>query len=197
MIATGVRWRKLDVPGIERLHGAGIYYGAAMTEAIECRGETVYLVGGANSAGQAAVHFAGYAQRVVMLVRGDSLKSSMSQYLIDRIQQTSNIAVQYNSKIVEVHGTEPSGKRSQFIAPQAAKRSTAPANYLFIFIGATPYADCVEGIVECDERGFILSGPDLLRDGQRPKGWSVDRDPTLLETSVPGIFVVGDVVMDP
>src|SRR5262245_33260209 len=105
LIATGVQWRKLEVPGIERLHGAGVYYGAAMTEALECRNETVYLVGGANSAGQAAVHFAGYASQVVMLVRGNSLKNTMSKYLIDRIQQTSNISVQYNSEIVEVHGS--------------------------------------------------------------------------------------------
>jgi len=192
LIATGVRWRKLDVPGIERLHGAGIYYGAAMTEAIECRGQTVYLVGGANSAGQAAVHFAGYAERVVMLVRGESLKSTMSQYLIDRIQQTPNIAVEYNSKVVEVQGNEHLEAISIYCAT-SGETITVPANYLFIFIGATPHADCVEGIVERDERGFILSGPDLIRDGQRPKGWLLDRDPSLLETSVPGIFVVGDV----
>jgi thioredoxin reductase (NADPH) len=192
LIATGVRWRKLDVPGMDRLNGAGIYYGAAMTEAIECRGETVYLVGGANSAGQAAVHFAGFADRVVMLVRGESLKSSMSQYLIDRILQTPNISVQYNSRIIEVFGME----RLEAIAIHCSTSNetvTVPANSLFIFIGATPHAHCVEGLVECDERGFILSGPDLIRDGQRPRGWQLDRDPALLETSVPGIFVVGDV----
>lgn len=192
LIATGVQWRKLDVPGIEKLHGAGIYYGAAMTEAIECRGETVYLVGGANSAGQAAVHFANYAQSVVMLVRGNSLKSSMSQYLIDRIQQTGNIAVQYNSRIVEVHGNNRLEAISIHCAT-SAETTTVPASSLFIFIGAIPHADCVDGIVERDERGFILSGPDLIRNGQRPKGWQLDRDPGLLETSVPGIFVVGDV----
>lgn len=192
LIATGVQWRKLQIPGIERLHGAGVYYGAAMIEALECRGETVYLVGGANSAGQAAVHFAGYADRVIMLVRGSSLKSSMSQYLIDRIQQTSNITVEYNSEIVEVHGNEHL-ERISIHCSTSVETETVPSNYLFIFIGATPYAGCVEGVVECDERGFILSGPDLLRDGQRPKGWSLDRDPSLLETSAPGIFVVGDV----
>ncbi|MCI0602608.1 FAD-dependent oxidoreductase [bacterium] len=192
LIATGVRWRKLDVPGMDRLSGAGIYYGAAMTEAIECRGQTVYLVGGANSAGQAAVHFAGFAERVVMLVRGDTLKNSMSQYLIDRIRETPNISVEYNSRVVEVHGTDHLEAIS-IHCTTSGQTETVPANYLFIFIGATPHAHCVEGIVESDERGFILSGPDLLRDGQRPKGWQLDRDPVLLETSVPGIFVVGDV----
>lgn len=192
LLATGVRWRKLDVPGMERLTGAGIYYGAAMTEAIECRGETIYLVGGANSAGQAAIHFAKYASGVVMLVRGESLKSSMSQYLIDRIQQTPNISVEYNSRIVEAHGAE----RLEAISihcETSGETTRVPANSLFIFIGATPHARCVEGVVECDERGFIFSGPDLLRNGVRPKGWQLDRDPALLETSVPGIFVVGDV----
>jgi len=192
LIATGVQWRKLDVPGIGNLHGAGVYYGAAMTEALECRNETVYLVGGANSAGQAAVHFAGYANQVVMLVRGNSLKNTMSKYLIDRIQQTPNISVQYNSEIAEVHG----GEHLEAITihcTATAKKEKVPTNYLFIFIGAIPHAGCVEGIVECDERGFILSGSDLLRDGQYPKGWQLDRDPGLLETSTPGIFVVGDV----
>jgi thioredoxin reductase (NADPH) len=192
LIATGVRWRKLDVPGMDRLTGAGIYYGAAMTEAIECRGESVYLVGGANSAGQAAVHFAQYAERVVMLVRADSLKSSMSQYLIDRIHQTPNIVVQYNSRIVEVFGEQRLEAISIYCST-SGETVTVPANSLFIFIGATPHALCVQGLVESDEHGFILSGPDLIRDGQRPKGWQLDRDPTLLETNVPGIFVVGDV----
>lgn len=192
LIATGVQWRKLDVPGIQNLHGAGVYYGAAMTEALECRNETVYLVGGANSAGQAAVHFAGYANQVVMLVRGNSLKKTMSKYLIDRIQQTPNISVQYNSEIAEVHG----GQHLEAITihcTATGKTEKVATNYLFIFIGATPHAGCVEGIVECDERGFILSGSDLIRDGQYPKGWQLNRDPGLLETSTPGIFVVGDV----
>jgi thioredoxin reductase (NADPH) len=192
LIATGVQWRKLDVPGIENLNGAGVYYGAAMTEAIECRGETVYLVGGANSAGQAAVHFAGYAGQVVMLVRGSSLKNTMSKYLIDRIQKTPNISVQYNSEIVEVHGAEHLEAITIHCAT-TGKTEKIQTNYLFIFIGARPHAGCVEGIVECDERGFILSGTDLIRDGQPPKGWQLDRDPSLLETSTPGIFVVGDV----
>jgi thioredoxin reductase (NADPH) len=192
LIATGVRWRKLDVPGVDRLSGAGIYYGAAMTEAIECRGETVYLVGGANSAGQAAVHFASYADRVVMLVRKDSLKSTMSQYLIDQIVKTDNIIVQYNSQVVEAFGEQRLEAISIYCST-SGETVTVPANSLFIFIGATPHALCVQGLVECDEHGFILSGPDLIREGQRPRGWELDRDPTLLETNIPGIFVVGDV----
>jgi thioredoxin reductase (NADPH) len=192
LIATGVQWRKLQVSGIERLHGAGIYYGAAMTEALECRGETVYLVGGANSAGQAAVHFAKYAERVVMLCRGSSLKSSMSQYLIDRIQQTPNIEVKFNCQIVEVKGNEHLEEISIHCTTTGQTEIVA-TNYLFILIGATPHASCVEELVQCDEQGFILSGPDLMRNGQPPKGWNLDRDPALLETSVPGIFVVGDV----
>jgi thioredoxin reductase (NADPH) len=192
LVATGVRWRKMDVPGMERLTGAGIYYGASRTEAIECKGETVYVVGGANSAGQAAVFFAEHAERVVMLVRGDSLRSSMSQYLIDRIQKTSKISVEYNSKIVEVHGDQHLESISVHCST-SGETVNVPTNYLFIFIGAIPYTDFMEGIVERDERGFILSGLDLIREGQRPKGWIEDRDPALLETSVPGIFVVGDV----
>jgi len=192
LIASGVRWKKLNVPGIERLQGAGIYYGAAMTEAIGCRGETVYLIGGANSAGQAAVHFSSYAERVVMLVRADSLKRSMSRYLIDRIEQIPNISVQYDSEVVEVHG-EQHLEGISIRCNTTGEISNIPTNYLFVFIGATPHADFVEGIVESDERGFVLSGPDLIRNGQRPKGWTLDRDPSLLETSVPGIFVVGDV----
>jgi thioredoxin reductase (NADPH) len=127
-----------------------------------------------------------------MLVRGTSLKSSMSHYLIERIEQTPNISVEYNSRVVEVHGAE----RLEAISIHCATSSettTVPANSLFIFIGATPHAYCIEGLLECDERGFILSGPDLMREGQRPKGWQLDRDPSLLETNVPGIFVVGDV----
>ena len=127
-----------------------------------------------------------------MVVRGASLKSRMSQYLIDRILKTPNISVEYNSRITEVHGENRLEAISLHCAT-SGEISTVPANSLFIFIGATPYAHCVEGVVECDDHGFILSGSDLIRDGKRPKGWQVDRDPALLETSVPGIFVVGDV----
>ncbi|HTE20841.1 MAG TPA: FAD-dependent oxidoreductase, partial [Armatimonadota bacterium] len=192
LLATGVSYRKLDVPGCDRLAGAGIYYGAAMTEAISCRGEDVYVVGGANSAGQAAMHFARYADRVIMLVRGESLTKSMSQYLIDQIEQTPNIVVRTHSHMVEANG-ENSLECLTIANTQTGVKTRVPARSLFIFIGAQPHTDCLDGLVERDERGFIRAGRDLMRDGQRPKGWKLDRDPYLLESSVPGIFVAGDV----
>lgn len=192
LISTGVQWRRLDIPGIERLHGAGIYYGAAMTEALSCKDETVFVVGGANSAGQAAMHFARYAQEVVMLVRGPSLSSTMSRYLIDQISSTPAIRLQTQTEIVEVHGEE----RLEAISLKNRETGAVervPANSLFIFIGAEPKTEWLAGTLERDERGFILTGRDLMRDGKRPKGWTSDRDPNLLEASVPGVFVVGDV----
>jgi thioredoxin reductase (NADPH) len=192
LVATGVSYRKLDIPGADRLQGSGVYYGAAMTEAASCKGEDVYIVGGANSAGQAAMYFSKYARRVVMLVRGDSLSSSMSQYLIDEINKTENIHVEPHTQVVEAHGNQHLEAISISCRDSGATERL-PAGALFIFIGAEPRTDWLAGVVERDERGFVLSGPDLMRDGRRPKGWTVDRDPWLLETSVPGIFVVGDV----
>jgi thioredoxin reductase (NADPH) len=192
LLATGVAYRKLDVPGCDRLAGAGVYYGAAMTEAIACKDEEVYIVGGANSAGQAAMHFSRYARRVVMLVRGDSLKKSMSQYLIDQIEQTRNIEVWPHTQVLAVDG-ETHLECLTIRNGSTGEKTTLPAASLFIFIGAAPRTECLEGVVERDERGFILAGRDLMPDGQRPRGWGLDRDPYLLETSVPGIFVAGDV----
>lgn len=192
LIATGVSYRKLDVPGMDRLQGAGVYYGAAMTEAFSCKGEDVYVVGGANSAGQAAMYLSKYARRVVILIRGDSLSSSMSQYLIDQIKQTENIHIEPHTRVVEVHGEERLEAIS-ILCSDSGQIEKVPAGALFIMIGAEPQTDWLAGVVERDERGFVLSGPDLLRDGKRPKNWPLDRDPWLLETSVPGIFVVGDV----
>lgn len=192
LIATGVQWRKLDVPGVERLTGAGIYYGAAMTETMSCRDEDVYVVGGANSAGQAAMHFSKYARRVVMLVRGASLAASMSQYLIDQIKATPNIQVEFNSAVVEAHGEERLEAISVYCS-ESNETNTVPASSLFILIGAMPRTDWLADVVERDELGFVLSGSELMRDGKRPRGWQLDRDPGLLETNVPGIFVVGDV----
>lgn len=192
LISTGVSYRKLSVPGIERLTGVGVYYGAAMTEALNCRDEDVYIIGGANSAGQAAVFFANYARRVTLLVRGDSLTKSMSQYLIEQIAATENIRVLTFSEVVEAHGEE----RLEAITVDnkaTGARETLAAAALFIFIGAQPHTDWLQGLVERDERGFILAGPDLLVGGKRPRGWKLDRDPFLLETSLPGIFVAGDV----
>ncbi len=192
VLATGVQWRTLGVSGAKRLQGAGVYYGAAATEAISCRDEDVYVVGGANSAGQAAMFFSKYAQRVVMLVRGPSLAATMSQYLIDQIQKTENIQVEYRSRVTEVHGDD----RLQSISiacEVTGVTQTVPASALFIFIGAEPRTAWLDGVIERDSRGFILTGPDLMRDNKPPKGWPLDRDPGLLETNVPGIFAVGDV----
>ena len=192
LVATGVQWRKLNAPGVERLTGAGIYYGAAMTEAMSTRGEDVYVVGGANSAGQAAMHFSRYARRVVMLVRGSSLSASMSQYLINQLKATPNVEIEFNTCVVEAHG-ENHLEAISIHCLVTNEINKVPANSLFIMIGAAPNTDWLAHLVERDERGFIYSGPQLTRDGKRPSGWKLDRDPALLETNIPGIFVVGDV----
>jgi thioredoxin reductase (NADPH) len=192
MIATGVQWRRLEAPGVDRLQGAGVYYGGGATEALSCKGEIVYIVGGANSAGQAAMNFAKYAERVVILVRGSSLASTMSQYLIDQIQQMPNIQIWTHASVAEVHGDSHLEEIS-VLCSDTDRLERVPASAMFIFIGALPRTDWLGDLIERDERGFIRTGPDLLRDGQRPKGWTLDRDPFLLETNVPGIFAVGDV----
>jgi thioredoxin reductase (NADPH) len=192
ILAMGVQWRKLGLPGEERLQGAGVYYGAGSTEAVSCRDEVVYLVGGANSAGQAAMYFSKFAGRVVMLVRGPSLAATMSQYLIDQISQTENISVEVNSQVVEVHGEEHLEAIS-VACTSSGQIEKIPATALFIFIGAEPKTQWLAGTVERDERGFILTGQSLMRDGKAPKGWNLDRSPGLLETNIPGVFAVGDV----
>ncbi|MFZ3217981.1 MAG: FAD-dependent oxidoreductase [Candidatus Acidiferrales bacterium] len=192
MIATGVQWRRLEAPGIDRLQGAGVYYGGGATEALSCKGEVIYVVGGANSAGQAAMNFARYAERVIIVVRGNSLSSTMSQYLIDQIKEMPNIQLWPNASVAEAHG-ETHLEEISFLCADSNKIERVAANAMFIFIGALPRTDWLSGVVERDERGFILTGPDLVREGQRPKGWGLDRDPFLLETNVPGLFAVGDV----
>jgi len=192
ILAMGVSWRRLEVAGLESLTGSGVYYGAAQTEAINCQGEEVYMIGGANSAGQAAMYFSKYANQVTMLVRGDSLTKSMSKYLIDQIADTPNITVQVNSSVVEAKGE----KNLDAIAIEntlTGEKQTVSATSLFIFIGAVPRTDWLDSVVERDERGFILTGPDLIHEGSRVKGWKLERDPFLLETNIPGVFAVGDV----
>jgi thioredoxin reductase (NADPH) len=192
MIASGVQWRRLEAPGIDRLQGAGVYYGGGATEARACKDETIYVVGGANSAGQAAMHFSKYAGHVVMIVRGDSLAATMSQYLIDQIKETPNIKVWPHASVAEAHGDTRLEELS-VLCSDSNQVERVPATSVFIFIGALPRTEWLGDLVERDERGFILTGPDLVRDGKRPKGWTLDRDPFLLETNIPGIFAVGDV----
>src|SRR5437868_5725660 len=192
LLAMGVQWRTLGVPGIDRLQGAGVYYGGGTSEAISCKGETVYVIGGANSAGQAAMHFSKFAEKVVMLVRGNSLASTMSHYLIEQIEKTPKIEVWTQSSIVGVHGDARLSGITVLCSPTGETKQL-PASSLFIFIGALPRTEWLGNVVERDERGFILSGPELIHDGKKPESWTLSRDPSLLETSIPGIFVVGDV----
>jgi thioredoxin reductase (NADPH) len=192
IITTGVSYRKLDAPGVDRLTGRGIYYGAAQTEAFSCKDEDVFIVGGANSAGQAAMFFSGKAGKVFLLCRGDDLGRGMSDYLVRQIEAMDNIEVLLNTSVASADG-EDHLERLTMSDSATGETQTVPAHSLFIFIGAAPKTEWLAGLVERDRREFILSGPDLMRDGKRPKGWRPERDPFLLETSVPGIFVAGDV----
>jgi thioredoxin reductase (NADPH) len=191
LISTGLAWRTLDVPGVARLTGAGVYYGAAMTEALSCQDEEVFVIGGANSAGQGAMHFSKFARHVTMLVRGESLAATMSQYLIDQIAATPNISVRTHSEVSEVLG-ESQLEQLTISNRQTGAQETVPARALFIFIGAMPCTNWLRGVVPMDKQGYILAGPDLTVDGKRPPGWLPDRDPFLLETGMPGVFVAGD-----
>ena len=192
IIATGASLRTLNVPGIEAVTGAGVYYGAAITEAAYYKGERVFVVGGANSAGQGAMFFSRYASKVTMLVRGSGLSKGMSQYLVDQIDSTENIEVCLRRSVIEVKGRD----RLEALVIQnndIGETETVPAAALFAFIGAKPHTDFVDNIVERNRVGFILTGADLTRNGRRPQNWRLKRDPFLLETNVPGIFAVGDV----
>jgi thioredoxin reductase (NADPH) len=189
LVAIGVNYRKLDIPGIDQFTGAGVYYGAAQAEAISCRNEDVYIVGGANSAGQAAMHFSKYARKVTMLVRS-SLEKSMSKYLIDQIAGTSNIEVQTGAEVAEVQGN---GRLECIKVRNKQGEIVCAASSLFIFIGAAPQTNWLPDNIMRDPNGFVLSGPDLQIEGKMPKIWKEDRSPYLLETSTPGIFVAGDV----
>jgi thioredoxin reductase (NADPH) len=194
LIASGISYRKLeDIKGIDKLTGAGVYYGASMVEALSAQNENVYMIGGGNSAGQAAVHFSKYAKSVTLVVRGDSLSKSMSHYLINQIRMISNLNVLLNSKILEVRGEN----RLEFVTilnTQTGEQHTVDCSLLYVFIGAVPHTEVLAGLIERDENGFILTGQDLIQDGRRrPKGWYLDRPPFLLETNIPGIFAAGDV----
>ena len=190
MLSVGVSWTLLAAENADRFVGSGVYYGAAMTEAMHASGKTVFMVGAGNSAGQAAMYFKDHASKVVMLVRGDSLSAKMSHYLVRRIESTENIEVRLNTEIVECEGLarlEGLGLRSK--GSEAIE--SVPAEYLFAFLGAAPHTQWLDGLVACDERGFVLTGPDLdskvhLRD------WPLEREPFMLETNVPGVFACGD-----
>ena len=190
LFAAGMEVRNLDVPGIRELAGAGVYYGAALSEAATYRGRDVYVVGGANSAGQGAMFFSRYARRVTMLVRGPGL-TAMSQYLVDRIHETENIEVLTQTVVTGVHGTDRLEAITLADAGSGATREV-PAAGLFIFIGTAPRTEVLAGLVQRDPEGFVLTGRDLLAGGKRPKDWTQDRDPLPFETSVPGIFAAGD-----
>jgi thioredoxin reductase (NADPH) len=192
ILATGVMYRQLTAPGVAELTGRGVFYGSALTEAVGCAGNDVYIVGGANSAGQAAVYLAKHARSVTILVRGPSLEKSMSYYLIQQVENIPNISVR---TCTEVTGAEGDGhlERLTLRDSNTGATETVSAGYLFVFIGAAPLTSWLDGVLTCDQRGFIPAGPDLMPGGRRPAGWDLDRAPYHLETSVPGVFVAGDV----
>lgn len=192
LLATGTAVKRLEAPGVERLLGAGVYYGAATTEATTYRDREVAIVGGANSAGQGAVFFAKTARKVTMLIRSESLESSMSQYLIDRIRSIPAISVMPRVQVIEARGTE----HLEAVVVEhldGCAREELPCAALFLFVGGEPHSQPFAALLERDERGFILTGPDLPRAGGRPRGWTLARDPFLFETSTPGVFAAGDV----
>jgi thioredoxin reductase (NADPH) len=190
LLAPGVQYRKLGIPDADRLTGRGIYYGAAPVEAVACKDEEVFVVGGANSAGQAALHFAKFARKVTMLVRGEGLSATMSKYLIDEIERTSNIVVEPGTQVLEAMGEERL-ETLKLSGPQGEYQ--APASSVFVFIGAAPGTKWLPASILRDDKGFLLAGPDLRIEGKLPESWREAREPYLLESSVPGVFVAGDV----
>jgi thioredoxin reductase (NADPH) len=191
LLATGAAFRRLEVPGLEALTSAGVYYGAAYTEATYYKDQPVFVVGGANSAGQGAMFLSRFASKVTMIVRRDVQWSS--KYLVDAEAANPKIERLFNTEVIEIHGVP--GKLEEIIVRDnlTQEERTLPGAAMFIFIGAQPQSDLVRDFVLTDEKGYVLTGPDLLKEGKRPKGWPLDRDPLILETSVPGIFAAGDV----
>ncbi len=192
VLATGVAYRQLDAPGVAEFTGRGVFYGSALTGTTGCADQDVYIVGGANSAGQAAIYLAKSARSVTLLVRGPSLQKSMSYYLIQQIAATPAITVRTCTEIAGAAGTDHLEQLTLRDSSSGATQSV-DAPWLFVFIGAAPLTDWLDGVVLRDSRGFVLTGPDLMTDGQQPAGWPLDRPPYHLETSVPGVFVAGDV----
>jgi thioredoxin reductase (NADPH) len=192
VISVGLSYRKLEAPGVDQLTGAGVYYGASLSEVPSCQNQPAFVVGAGNSAGQAAMYLVEYASQVVMVVRGESLEAKMSQYLVDRIYAHPRIEVLLQTDIAAVHGDDHV-EAVTLVNTQSGQEETRPASATFIFIGATPCTEWLADVVERDEYGFILTGPDLIRNGRPPKAyWPLDRDPYLFESSIPGVFAVGD-----
>jgi thioredoxin reductase (NADPH) len=192
VITTGMSVRTLEVPGIEPLLGSGVYYGVALSEAVTYRGHDICIVGAANSAGQAALFFSRHARRVTILARAEGLSPGMSHYLVERIKLTLNIDVIPRVEIAAVRGAE---RLEQIVLRNidTAEERTLEAAAMFICIGTAPRTEFIAGLLDLNEKGFILTGPDLPRVNGKPRGWSLERDPFIFETNVPGVFAAGDV----
>ncbi|MGY1651820.1 FAD-dependent oxidoreductase [Geodermatophilus sp. SYSU D01119] len=191
VLATGVSYRTLPAEGADSFTGRGVYYGSALTEAEACADQDVYVVGGANSAGQSAVFFSRHARCVTLVVRGPSLEASMSHYLIQQLADLPNVVVRTGTTVTAVRGGDHL-EEIDLVGPDGQVR-TAKTSHLFVFIGAEPRTDWLDGVLDRDDHGFVLTGPELLVDGERPPGWRLQRDPYFLESGLPGVFVAGDV----
>jgi thioredoxin reductase (NADPH) len=192
ILAMGVDYKTLDGEGLSNLTARGVFYGAAAASGAECSGDDVYIVGGANSAGQAALYFARWARAVKVLIRASALRSSMSSYLVDQIESTGNIEVLLETEVRAARGAEHL-EGLTLLNRRTGTTEEVSTNWLYVFIGADPHTENLDGVLVRDSRGFIVTGNDLLADGKAPPGWTLDRMPYPLETSIPGVFVAGDV----